>query len=108
VPVLEALEGVEVAVDPYQVLLRPIITEKSSFQSDNLDRYTFEVDVRANKHQIKQAVELAFNVDVVAVNVIRVRGKQRRSGRLIGRTKDWKKAVVTLRPGQTIQIFEGV
>jgi large subunit ribosomal protein L23 len=95
-------------MDPYQVLIRPVVTEKSSFQSDHLDRYTFEVDVRANKHQIKQAVEQVFNVDVVAVNVIRVQGKQRRWGRIVGRTKDWKKAVVTLRPGQTIQVFEGV
>jgi large subunit ribosomal protein L23 len=95
-------------MDPYQVLIRPIITEKSSYQSDNLHRYTFEVDVRANKHVIKRAVEQAFNVDVVAVNVMRVRGKQRRWGRIVGRTKDWKKAVVTLRPGQTIQFFEGV
>jgi large subunit ribosomal protein L23 len=95
-------------VDPYQVLKRPIITEKSGYQSDNLNRYTFEVDVRANKHTVKQAVELAFNVDVLAVNVIRVRGKQRRWGRIVGRTKDWKKAIVTVRPGQTIQFFEGV
>jgi len=95
-------------VDPYQVLKRPIITEKSGYQSDNLNRYTFEVDVRANKHLVKQAVQQAFNVDVVAVNVIRVRGKQRRWGKIVGRTKDWKKAIVTLRPGQTIQFFEGV
>jgi large subunit ribosomal protein L23 len=95
-------------VDPYQVLKRPIITEKSGYQSDNLNRYTFEVDVRANKHLVRQAVEQVFNVDVVAVNVIRVRGKQRRWGKIIGRTKDWKKAIVTLRPGQTIQFFEGV
>ncbi len=95
-------------MDPYQVLKRPIITEKSGYQSDNLNRYTFEVDVRANKHLVKQAVQQAFNVDVVAVNVIRVRGKQRRWGKIVGRTKDWKKAIVTLRPGQTIQFFEGV
>ena len=95
-------------MDPYQVLRRPIITEKSSFQSDNLSRYTFEVDVRANKHQVKEAVQEVFSVDVVAVNVIRVRGKQRRWGKVLGRTKDWKKAIVTLRPGQSIQFFEGV
>jgi large subunit ribosomal protein L23 len=95
-------------MDPYQVLRRPIITEKSSLQSEYLNRYTFEVDVRANKLQIKDAVEQAFNVDVVSVNVIRVSGKRRRWGKLVGRTKDWKKAIVTLRPGQTIQFFEGV
>ncbi len=95
-------------MDPYQVLRRPIVTEKSSLQSEYLNRYTFEVDVRANKLQIKDAVEQAFNVDVVSVNVIRVSGKRRRWGKLVGHTKDWKKAVVTLRPGQSIQFFEGV
>lgn len=95
-------------MDPYEVLKRPILTEKSSFQSDNLHRYTFEVDVRANKRQIRDAVEQVFNVQVLAVNVMNVRGKQRRWGRIVGRTKDWKKAIVTLAPGQSIQFFEGV
>ena len=95
-------------MDPYEILRRPIITEKSSFQSDNLDRYTFEVDVRANKHQIKEAVEQVFDVNVLSVNVINVRGKRRRWGRIEGRTKNWKKAIVTLRTGQSIQFFEGV
>jgi len=95
-------------MDPYEVLKRPILTEKSSFQSDNLHRYTFEVDVRANKRQIRDAVEQVFNVQVLAVNVMNVRGKRRRWGRIVGRTKDWKKAVVTLAPGQSIQFFEGV
>jgi large subunit ribosomal protein L23 len=95
-------------MDPYDVLRRPIVTEKSSFQSENLNRYTFEVDVRANKLQVKEAVEKVFRVNVVAINVMRVRGKRRRLGRIQGRTKDWKKAVVTIRSGQTIQFFEGV
>jgi len=95
-------------MDPHEILIRPIVTEKSSFQSDNLSRYTFEVDVRANKHQVKDAVEQVFNVQVLAVNVMNVRGKRRRWGRIVGRTKDWKKALVTLAPGQSIQIFEGV
>lgn len=95
-------------MDPYEVLKRPILTEKSSFQSDNLHRYTFEVDVRANKRQIRDAVEQVFNVQVLAVNVMNVRGKRRRWGRIVGRTKDWKKAIVTLAPGQSIQFFEGV
>lgn len=95
-------------MDPYEILRRPIITEKSSFQSDNLHRYTFEVDVRANKHQIKEAVEQVFDVNVLSVNVINVRGKRRRWGKIEGRTKAWKKAIVTLRPGQSIQFFEGV
>jgi len=95
-------------MDPYEILRRPIVTEKSNLQAEYLHRYTFEVDVRANKHQIKDAVERIFNVQVLAVNVMNVRGKQRRWGRIVGHTKDWKKAIVTLAPGQTIQFFEGV
>jgi len=92
----------------YEVLKRPVITEKSSFQSENLHRYTFEVDRRANKHQIKKAVEEIFGVRVTAVNIMNVRGKTRRLGRQRGRTPDWKKAIVTLAPGDTIEFFEGV
>lgn len=95
---------------PYEVLKRPIVTEKSSRQSEPEDqkRYTFEVDRRANKLQVKEAVETAFDVRVVAVNVMNVPGKQRRLGRQQGRTPSWRKAVVTLAPGQRIQLFEGV
>jgi large subunit ribosomal protein L23 len=95
-------------MDPYEILKRPIVTEKSSFQSDSLNRYTFEVDVRANKRQIKEAVEQVFSVEVIGVNVMNVRGKRRRWGRIVGRTRDWKKAVVTLAPNNSIQFFEGV
>ncbi len=95
-------------MNPYEVLRRPILTEKTGRQSDDLHRYTFRVDVRANKLQIKEAVEHAFNVQVLAVNVVNVRGKARRWGRILGRTEAWKKAIVTLTPGQTIQFFEGV
>lgn len=95
-------------MDAYQVLRRPIVTEKSNEQSDKLHCYTFEVDTAANKLQIKTAVETTFKVKVVAVNVRHVRGKQRRMGRIVGHTKDWKKAMVTLAEGQTIQFFEGV
>ena len=95
-------------MDAYEILRRPIVTEKSNLQSENLHRYTFEVDVHANKQQIKDAVEHVFNVKVLAVNVTHVRGKQRRWGRILGKTKDWKKAMVTLAEGQSIQFFEGV
>ena len=95
-------------MNAYEVLRRPIVTEKSGLQSEYLNRYTFEVDSRANKHQIKDAVQEVFNVQVVAVNVMNVRGKRRRLGRITGRTRDWKKAIVTLAEGQTIQFFEGV
>lgn len=95
-------------MDAFQVLRRPIVTEKSNLQSEKLHRYTFEVDNTANKMEIKSAVESTFKVNVVAVNVRHVRGKQRRMGRIVGHTKDWKKATVTLAEGQTIQFFEGV
>ncbi len=95
-------------MDPYDVLRRPIVTEKSGDLSTELGMYTFEVDMRANRHQVKGAVEKAFNVKVTNVNVMHVRGKKRRLGRVQGRTRDWKKAIVTLEAGQTIQFFEGV
>jgi len=84
------------------------LTEKSNYQADALHRYTFEVDRRANRLDVRSAVEKTFNVTVVDVNMITVRGKKRRFGRTIGRTSDWKKAIVTLAPGQSLKFFEGV
>lgn len=92
----------------YEVLKRPILTEKSAYQSDELNRYTFEVDVRANKHQVRQAVEEVFDVKVVDVNMMNVRGKTRRLGRHMGRRPSWKKAIITLADGESISFFEGV
>jgi large subunit ribosomal protein L23 len=94
-------------IHPYAVLLRPIITEKSTVLAGQ-DKYVFEVDVRANKTQVKQAVELSFNVRVASVNTMKMKGKPRRFGRRITRRPDWKKAIVTLVPGDTIELFEGV
>lgn len=92
----------------YEVLKRPVLTEKSNYQADALHRYTFEVDPRANKHQVRQAVEEIFKVTVANVNMMKVRGKNRRLGRHTGRTPDWKKAIVTVAPGESISFFEGV
>ena len=90
-----------------EVLRRPIITEKSTgLQAQG--KYTFEVMGDANKQQITQAVEQAFKVEVAKVNVMTVSGKWRGAGRRRGKTSDWKKAVVTLKPGQKIEFFEGV
>lgn len=91
----------------YEVLRRPVVTEKNTALQEN-NKYLFEVAPAANKLQIKQAVEKAFNVQVVSVNVINVRGKMRRAGRLRGMTPGWKKAIVTLKQGHKIQLFEGV
>lgn len=94
-------------IHPYGVLLRPIITEKSTVLTAQ-DKYVFEVDPRANKPQIKQAVEVAFNVRVEAVNTMNMKGKARRFGRRITKRPDWKKAVVTLVHGDSIELFEGI
>jgi large subunit ribosomal protein L23 len=93
----------------YEVLRRPITTEKSARQSDELNQYTFEVDGRANKHLVKEAVETAFNVKVLDVRVANVPARLRRMGRRTVVSKsEWKKAIVTLREGDRIQFFEGV
>jgi large subunit ribosomal protein L23 len=91
----------------YEVLRRPLITEKNAtLQAQG--KYAFEVAKEANKHQIKQAVEKAFKVTVTAVNVATVPGKTQRVGRRVVRTQPWKKAIVSLKPGDKIEIFEGV
>lgn len=91
----------------YQVILRPLITEKATILAGE-GKYAFEVDRRANKHQIRDAVTRAFNVRVLKVHTMNVRGKTRRTGRRITRTRDWKKAIVTLAEGDKIELFEGV
>ncbi|MDI9441328.1 MAG: 50S ribosomal protein L23 [Bacillota bacterium] len=91
---------------PRDIIKRPIITEKSTdLMADN--KYTFEVDMRATKPMIKDAIEQIFDVEVEKVNTSRVRGKLRRMGRHEGYTSDWKKAVVTLKPGHSIEVFGG-
>jgi large subunit ribosomal protein L23 len=94
--------------DPYQIIERPLLTEKSMDLS-HTGKYTFRVALDANKIEIAEAVEQIFKVEVLKVNTLRVRGKKRRVGRFPeGRTSDWKKAIVTLKPGQTITMFEGL
>jgi large subunit ribosomal protein L23 len=93
----------------YQVLKRPILTEKTDFQRDD-NQYVFEVDRKANKHQIKEAVETLFDVQVMAVNTMNMKPKRRSLGRksIITRSA-WKRAVVKLAPGERIQdFFEGI
>ena len=89
------------------VVMRPIITEKAQV-STTQNKYVFEVDKRANKMQIKEAVEVAFNVRVTAVNTVTMRGKVKRYGIRRTRLPDWKKAIVTLAAGDKIEVFEGV
>jgi len=93
----------------YDVLRRPIVTEKSNALVDNVHQYTFEVDARANKMQVKDAVETAFSVSVLSVRIVRIPAKMGRYGRsTVVKKPALKKAVVTLAPGSTIQLFEGV
>lgn len=92
----------------YDILVRPVVTEKSVIIAEG-GQYVFEVDMRANKMQIKEAVETAFNVTVYAVNTMVMPAKiNRRGSRELTRQAKWKKAVVTLKPGDRIQLFEGV
>lgn len=88
----------------YEVLRRPLITEKNTMLGEQ-GKYCFEVAQSANKPMIRQAVEAMFNVDVTDVNVSHVHGKMRRVRNSRGMTRDWKKAVVTLKPGQRIDLF---
>lgn len=90
----------------YDVLIRPLITEKATALVDGLNQYTFEVDVRANKLQVKEAVELIFNVDVEDVHTLIVPPKRGRRGRkFFIRKKKWKKAIVSVKLGQKIPLF---
>ena len=91
----------------YNVLVRPLITEKNTLLQA-LNKYAFEIAKEANKPQVKQAVEKTFKVKVITVNVSTVPGKTKRVGRRMVQTRSWKKAIVTLQAGDKIEIFEGV
>ncbi len=95
-------------MDPYRIIKRPLITEKGMRCSEENNTVVFEVDRRANKLQIKQAVEALFQVKVLRVNTVNVQGKKRRLRVREGKRPDWKKAYVTLREGDRITFFEGV
>lgn len=91
----------------YDIVVRPIITEKGALLKDTANQYTFEVQRDANKIEIKKAVEKLFKVKVVSVHVSNMEGKKKRVGRFAGKRPDWKKAVVKLNPKDKITIFEG-
>lgn len=91
--------------NPYEVLVKPIVTEKSSSLMAE-GKYTFRVDKASNKIEIKYAVETIFKVDVTDVKTMNMPGKRKRQGKTQGMTPAWKKAVVTLKAGQTLPIFE--
>ena len=95
----------------YDVLVRPLLTEKSSYQSGKLNQYSFVVANKATKTMVKDAVETLFDVNVVRVNIVNApakRGRRARSRRLLVRRPGFKKAIITLADGETLEIFEGV
>ena len=95
-------------MDPHQIIVRPVISEKSYNLIESEGQYTFQVDRRANKNQIKHAVESAFDVRVQKVKTAHVKSKPKRQSLTRGRTSTWKKAVVKLAEGDRIELFEGV
>ncbi|MBI4665447.1 MAG: 50S ribosomal protein L23 [Nitrospinae bacterium] len=92
----------------YDLIRRPIITEKAGDAKDHQNKITFSVAPAATKGQVKKAVEEVFKVKVDKVNIVNVKGKVKRLGRFSGKRPDWKKAIVTVKEGQTIEVFEQV
>jgi len=95
-------------MEHYQIIRGPVITEKTTLQKELNNQVTLKVDKRANRVEIKAAVEKNFNTKVKQVRTVQVKGKVKQRGRVIGKRKDWKKAIITLMPGQRIDFFEGV
>ena len=91
----------------YDIIIKPIVTEKSMMAMEE-NKYTFKVRKDSNKTEIKKAIEELFNVDVVKVNTMNVKGKVKRLGKNEGKRADWKKAIVKLAPGSKIELFEGM
>ena len=92
----------------YSIIKRPLVTEKTNIQKEDSNQVTFEVDTRANRIEIQRAIEQIFNVKVAKTRTVNVKGKIKRRGRILGKRKDWKKAIVTLMPGERIEFCEGV
>jgi large subunit ribosomal protein L23 len=94
------------SLHPGEVLIRPVISEKS-YEQIAQNQYTFKVHKNAHKTQVRQAVEQLFDVKVERVNIVKVQAKPKRRGRILGAKPGWKKAIVQLRKGDTIEIFQG-
>lgn len=92
--------------NPFDVLVRPLLTEKITGLRERANRVAFVVKPEANRIEIRQAVEAALKVKVKSVNVINVLGKKKRQGRFVGKRSDWKKAIVTLREGEKVDLYE--
>jgi large subunit ribosomal protein L23 len=94
--------------DHFMVVKRPVITEKTTVLAESGNKVVFQVDINANKKEIKKAISNIFNVEVINVNTIKIKGKKRRVKQQEGKKPDWKKAIVTLKEGDKIEFFEGV
>ena len=94
-------------MDARDIIIKPVVTEKSIGLMEH-NKYVFKVALSANKIEIKKAIEEIFKVKVVDVNTVRVKGKEKRMGRSVGKTSDYKKAIVQLAEGDSIEIFEGL
>jgi large subunit ribosomal protein L23 len=94
-------------MNPYDIVKRPLITEKTSIQKEDYNQMSFEVDRKANRVEIKRAIENIFKVNVDTVKTMQVKGKTKQRGRIVGKRRNWKKAVVKLMPGERIDFFEG-
>jgi len=95
-------------MDFYQIIKKPMITEKGTKQKEQANQYIFEIDRAANKVMVRNAVEKIFKVKVLSVAVMNMRGKRVKSGKNIEKKSDWKKAIVRLAPGEKIEFFEGI
>ncbi|MBT4277782.1 50S ribosomal protein L23 [Candidatus Falkowbacteria bacterium] len=91
----------------YDVLVRPLITEKVT-DMGAFNKYAFEISIKSNKQEVKKAVQEVYGVTPISVNIINTKGKKTRSGRRAGKRKDWKKAIITLKKGEKIEVYEGV
>jgi large subunit ribosomal protein L23 len=91
----------------YDIIIRPLVTEKTNIQKELHNQVSFEVDQRANRIEIKRAVEEGFKVRVASVRTMQMSGKRTQRGRIFGKRRDWKKAMVRLMPGERIDFFEG-
>jgi large subunit ribosomal protein L23 len=91
----------------HQIIKKALITEKSTIARDAANQYNFEVDVRANRIEVCSAVEKLFKVKVLSVRVLNVLGKKKRTGKVMGQRRSWKKAIVTLAPGNRIETMDG-
>lgn len=95
-------------MNTFDIIIKPLNTEKTTIQKETLNQVSFEVAPKANRIEIKKAVEKIFKVGVEDVRTVNVKGKIKQRGKIVGKRKDWKKAIVTLVPGSTIEFFEGV